>query len=442
MVHQPAELNLNLGSLLNQYEIGLGCLMREATVSEIEVLEVLLTRDAICAALKDLPPSAEKLQRLEALDVQLREAEGRIQSIQNLQQWRSLKNPDGSFEPSAWWWPVPPSARPTKDWLWRAASVIFLSVSASLILNTASRFWSGGIASAGTLAVVTQGVLTLIAGKGALTQSGREGWETFLKQRNIPEQNWQQWSCVAAGGVFLVVGGIHRSLPQVATWYNDWGWEHYEAQRLDSALSDFQTALSLRPDYAEAKFHSGLVYEDLQQHEQAQESYQFVVASDPEEVPLEVWLSAHNNLARLHLLAGDDQEAAPLLMVAMDRLDVDVVEKDPDIAAVNYNLLKNLGWVRLQQGRYREAQTQLEEAIAFEQEVLVQANTDESLSDIALPNRAAAYCLLAQVADAQKQVAEADTAWEQCLLNANLGNSDEDTWVGVYELRELADEKP
>ncbi|MEO0373364.1 MAG: tetratricopeptide repeat protein [Cyanobacteria bacterium P01_A01_bin.17] len=442
MVHQIAEPTPTLSELLNQYERGLSCVVHEATVTEAQVLEVLLTRDSIQSNLKELPPNAADLQRLEALDTQLRGTKERIQSIQNLKRWRSLANPDNKIDASAWWWPsLPQSAR--GDWLWSAASVVFLSASASLILNTASRFWSGGFASAGTLAVVTQSVLTLIAGKGALTQSGRQGWETFLKQRHVPEHHWQRWSCMAAGSVFLVVGGVHRSLPQVATWYNEWGWSHYEDRQLGTALSDFQTALSLRPDYAAAQFNSGLVYEDLQQYEQAQESYQFVVASDPEEVPLEVWLSAHNNLARLHLLAGDDREAAPLLMVAMDRLDIDVVEKDPDIAAVNYNLLKNLGWVRLRQGRHREAQTQLEEAIAFEQEVLqVQASTDESLSDVALPNRAAAYCLLAQVADAQKRVADADIAWEQCLLNANLGNSDEDTWVGVYELRELADEKP
>ncbi|MGC1218006.1 MAG: tetratricopeptide repeat protein [Phormidesmis sp.] len=442
MVDLPAAPSPSLSKLLDQYESGLGHFANERTVTESQVLEVLLSRDTIQSALLEATPNATDLQRLETLDNQLKASKWRIQSIQNLEKWRSLANPVNNIDTSAWWWPSP-SQPVRRDWLWSAVSVVFLSVSASLILNTASRFWSGGIASTGTLAVVTQSVLTLIAGKGALTQSGQQGWETFLKQRNIPEQHWQRWSCVAAGGVFLVVGGIHRSLPQVATWYNDWGWKHYEAQRLDSALSDFQTALSLRPDYAEAKFHSGLVYEDLQQYEQAQESYQFVVASDPESVPLEVWLSAHNNLARLHLLAGDDRNAAPLLIVAMDRLDIDVVEKEPDIAAVNYNLLKNLGWVRLQQGRYREAQTQLEEAIALEQEVLqAQVNTDGPVPEVPLLNRAAAYCLLAQVADVQEQIAEADTAWRQCLLNANPGNSDEDTWVGIYELRELANEKP
>lgn len=441
MVHPPTGPSPTLSELLNQYESGLGGLVRAPSVSETQVLEVLLTRDSIQSALRDCLPDAADLRRLDTLDVQLKKAEGRIQSIQNLQRWRSLKTPDGSFEPSAWWWPIPPKPKPTRDWLWGAASVIFLSVSASLILNTASRFWSGGIASAGTLAVVSQTVLTLIAGKGALTQSGRQGWEDFLKQRDIPQQHWQRWSCVAAGGVFLVVGGIHQSLPRVAISYNDAGWAHYQAKQLGSALHDFQTALSLRPDYLEAQFNSGLVYEDLQQYDLAQASYQLVVSSDAETMPLEVWLSAHNNLARLHLLAGNEREAAPLLTKAMGRLDVDVVEEDTAIAEVNYSLLKNLGWVRLNQERYLEAQTQLEDAIDFDKtvlQVLANRKSDGSVT----PGRAAAYCLLAQVADAQKQAAKAEAAWEECRVRANFGNADEDAWIGVYELRGLTNEKP
>ena len=89
--------------------------------------------------------------------------------------------------------------------------------------------------------------------------------------------------------------------------------------------------------------------------------------------------------------------------------------------------------MRFNQQRYDEARTNLEEAIRFEQDVLQTASFQENVS----ANRAAAHCLLAQVADAQGQTVPANDAWEQCLQKADSGNPDEDAWVGVYERREL-----
>lgn len=310
---------------------------------------------------------------------------------------------------------------------------MFLAASTSLILNTAARFWGGGVASAGTLVIVAQSLLTVVAGKGALTDSGREGWERFLKQRNIPEEIWQQRSCAAAGGVLLIVGGLHAALPWFATGYNHWGWQHFEARRLGSAQQDFRTALALRPDYGAARYHLGLVYEDLQEAERAKAEYQFVVASDPDQVPLDVWLGAHNNLARLHILSDKYDQASPLLIQAMDGIDLERAKTERDIADVNYNVLKNLGWVRLRQSRYGEATDELERAIEFDRDVLQTVFADD---DNIEKNRAAAHCLLAQVHDAQEARELADAEWARCTRNANRGNPDEDVWLGVYEQRQ------
>lgn len=432
MADHSASPDPSFSELLDRYQRAVDSIANAPTVSETQVLEALLARDAIQSALPTVSPTATELLRLEPLDTQLQSFEPRIRSVQDLERWREYVTP----AQEAWWWPVPPQwgwAR--QDWLWSGLSVVFLSVSASLILNTAARFWSGGIDSAGTLAVVGQSVLALIAGQGALTESGRHAWEKVLKQRHISGKYWHEWSCAAAGGVFLVVAGIHQSLPWVATGYNDWGWRHYTDGQLVGALENYQTALSLWPDYPEAQFHRGLVYEDLQQYEQAKASYQFVVEVKPDAALLEVWLSAHNNLARLYLLEGNDRAAAPLLIRARDKVDADLAETDAAIAEVNYNLQKNLGWVRLNQHRYLEAQTELEEAIFFEQDVL-------QTELIQGEDRAAAYCLLAQVAEAQQRVAEADQAWDQCLQKADLGDPDVDAWIGVYELREQAREEP
>jgi len=420
-----------LNDLLREYDHAIATLS-QGDPSPRAILNVLLARDGIQAKLEETLVTADDLLRLADLDARLRQHSEQIRATEALPSWHHLYRPPAS----AWWW-YPPDPEPTPaasryDWLWNSLSIIFLTVSASLILNTASRFWSSGIASAGTLAVATQSVLTLIAGKGALTASGRQGWETFLKQRQVPEHHWQEWSCGAAGGVFLVVASIHGAMPWFATQYNDWGWHHFEARRLGSARQDLQTALSLRPDYAEAHFHLALVYEDLQDREAAKAEYQFVVASDPQTMPLEVWLSAHNNLARLHILSDQDAAAAPLIIQAMDRLDMTQAESDAALANVTYTLLKNLGWVRLAQQRYAEARAELERAIEFDQAVLQQTFADNAA---VAKNRAAAYCLLAQVHDAQQQTDLADAAWDKCLRYANRGNPDEDAWIGLYEHR-------
>lgn len=389
------------------------------------VLEVLLARDALEKAAADYSPTAADLLLLQELDENLKRHEETIAAHgKELEAWCDR----------TWWWPDPPPPPPRpwlsrQDWLWSAGSLIFLSASASLVLNTAARFWGGGIATAGTLPIVTQTVLTLIAGQGALTESGRQAWRSFLKKRGIDEAYYQEWSCAGALAVFGLTAAVHSSLPWLATVYNTKGYDYYAKGQLASALDNYQTALSLRPDYPTAHFHSGLVYEDLQQYDQARDQYQTVVQSDPEAVPLEVWLSAHNNLARLYLLADNARVAAPLLIGAQQAVDAERSETEADIAEVNYSLLKNLGWVRLKQERYGEARTSLEEAIRFDDEVL------QNLAG-ASRDRAAAYCLLAQVEDGEGNVDAADALWQDCLDRANLGDPDEDAWVGIYERRQ------
>ncbi|MEM7796913.1 MAG: tetratricopeptide repeat protein [Cyanobacteria bacterium P01_C01_bin.118] len=430
-------------TLIGHYQKALNVLKDNPQPQLADILDVLLARDAIHQVSPQQISSGQALITLQELDQRLKDCQALI--ADHLKALLPLKKQLG-ITSAAWWWPSPHPPKQSwlskQDWLWQMGSIIFLSASASLVLNTAARFWGGGIGSAGTLPIVAQSVLTLVAGKGALTASGREAWQKFLKKQNISEAYWHEWSFGAAGAVFVCVAAIHGSLPWVATWYNDWGWQHYQSRRLDSALSDYQTALSLRPDYPEAQFHTGLVYEDLQQYDQAKEKYQVVVESDLENMPLDVWLSAHNNLARLYLVEGNERDAAPLLIRAQNKVDADLADTDAKIADVNYNLLKNLGWVRLNQQRYDEAKTELLEAIDFDQNILQAPPIKDELIEMSLHKetgsaRAAAYCLLAQVEDAQQQLKKANEAWDQCLSNAVLVDPDENAWVGMYELREL-----
>ena len=347
MAHSSDISSPDYQTLIERYKTALNTLKNTPQPKLADVLDVLLARDAIHRVPPRQISSGQALITLQELDQQLKGCQSLISS--QLKKLLPLKK-QLDIASAAWWWPSPqPQPWLSKqDWLWQMGSIIFLSASASLVLNTAARFWGGGIGSAGTLPIVAQSVLTLIAGKGALTASGREAWQKFLKQQDISEAYWHEWSFGAAGAVFICVATIHGSLPWVATWYNNRGWQHYqvennEPRQLESALQNYQTALSLRPDFPEAKFNMGLIYEDLQQYKQAKENYQFVVESNSEDVPPDVWLSAHNNLARLLILEGNNRDAAPLLIRAQQSVDADLSETNADIADVNYNLLKNLG---------------------------------------------------------------------------------------------------
>ncbi|MEM9153127.1 MAG: tetratricopeptide repeat protein, partial [Cyanobacteria bacterium P01_F01_bin.3] len=334
------------------------------------ILEVLLARDAIQTVLKDGTLTAADLLRLDDLDAQLKTYETEISKASDLVRWRDIYQPDSE----AWWWhPTASDAaqRNRYDWLWNGLSIVFLTVSASLILNTASRFWSGGIASAGTLAVAAQSVLTLIVGKGALTESGRKAWEQTLKRRGIPEYHWQEWSCGAAGVVLLGVAGIHGSMPWFATWYNDWGLKDYENDRLASALQNYQVALNLSPDYGEAYYNLGVLYEDLQQQDDAIEAYQFVVERGPEVIETQTWLKANNNLGRLYILQEDYRAAVDFLLRGTDEVLKDTAEPNLEFAKVKYRLLKNLGWARFEQKRYLDAETNLDDAILVLEDDLI-----------------------------------------------------------------------
>jgi uncharacterized protein HemY len=84
---------------------------------------------------------------------------------------------------------------------------------------------------------------------------------------------------------------------------------------------------------------------------------------------------------------------------------------------VKYALLKNLGWARLGQKRYGEANVHLQSAIALG------------------GKSATAHCLLAQVLEAQSDLKGAQRQWETCRQSADVQNPDEDVWMGMAQQR-------
>jgi len=104
-------------------------------------------------------------------------------------------------------------------------------------------------------------------------------------------------------------------------------------------------------------------------------------------------------------------------------VDADAAAANADIRYEQYKLLKNLGWVRLQQKYYLDAQYWLEQSIDL------QSSIKDQLEEAG--GQAAPFCLQAQVLEAQKQASAARKSWESCNQYAVVSNPDEAQWVGL-----------
>lgn len=384
----------------------------EDAVTEIEksgehlsselIVKVMIARDSVQAALTDISQiPQDKLIKVIELDSRLKKQAGLITQTVELTEWCASFNPPKE----AWWWflEAPTHRLDHFDWLWNALIVISLTASFSLVVDISSRFLGGGgsLDFLGSFAVISQGALALLTAGSVLTEAGRTAIEKTLSRFGIKKYLWQEFKLLLSGLLLLFLIGFRASLPRISAYFNKQGLEHYLAGEWSSAMSDYERSLSLNPENAEAHYNLGRLYEDLQDLKKAQSHYRLAAQND-----LDV---AYIALGRLYVKDKKYSEGVSLLLQSLDRV------KDDN--EVKYALLKNLGWARLQQGRYAEAENNLREAIALN-------NT-----------KAEPHCLLAQVLEKQKAPKSALIEWETCLQYATGRNPDEDAWIGIARQR-------
>ncbi|OUC15155.1 MAG: hypothetical protein B0A82_08380 [Alkalinema sp. CACIAM 70d] len=385
----------------------------EAPSPEAQVLAVLIARDRVQTALtapnSSLSPAL--LCQIPPLDKTLKQHTAIVAPYTQSADWRASFHPD----PNAWWWHLESPKSPWSDrldWIWTAASLTCLTVSLGLIGDIAPRFLSGTPDTFGAFTVSAQSILTLLTAGGALTKTGQEALKRSLKQINCPEK---YWPALGFTGSIVLVGGLftlRQSLPQIATtFYTNPGITSYRNGDWSTAEEQFNRALKLNPEDAQAHFQLGNLYEDLQLPDQARPQYRLAIqGGEP---------AAINNLARLHILKKDYGAAVALLLKALD-----IDRKQPLNPQAKHAVLKNLGWARLKQKNYPNAEARLLEAIDLHSQH--QFTRDE----IADP-----HCLLAQVLDAQKETQEALAHWKICNQNANITIPEQDEWVAIAQKR-------
>ena len=396
---------------INRYQQILTQIEQAAPTPQAEqIFKVLLARDAVQDALQkgECPPES-LLLRLAELDKRLQKQQARFVRVEDYPCWRN------SFQPpdSAWWWYL---SLPTRrwwtylNWLWNGLTLVFLAISVSLIVDGIPRFLSGGLDTASVLAVIIPSLLALLT-SGALTPIGREA-RNYLFQK-LDQSLWPLLSLLLSLVLVFILIVIHEFFfDDFAVYFHHQGQQFYRKGQWEQALSNYQKAVALDPSYAQAHYDLGIVYEDLQQFDKAKTEYLLAVKQD-NSANLLIRLQAYNNWGHLLILKKEYTQAIAPLLEGKNALDEEQVKTSKDFEKVKYALLKNLGWAQLELKNYSEAKSLLQEAIALNK------------------TRAPAYCLLAQVLEAQAQKDEALKNWNNCLAYADLGQPDEYLWLSI-----------
>ena len=271
--------------------------------------------------------------------------------------------------------------------MWAIAAGLFLTVAISLTAEIARRFLTVGPDFIGAFSTLVQALLAVLAGR-SLTTSGQQSMEAALARLNISRKYAHVATTAFALAVLLLVLGLRMSLPGVARYYNDLGVRQQLNGQVTSAIQSYRRATSLNPNYAQAYYNLGTAYEAVLANDLALTAYQTALLLDSH------MYAAYNNLARVYMLQNNFANALPLLDLALD-LKLDLGSQDS--ANVRYSMLKNRGWANLGLKYLLIAQVDLQQALDLK------------------PNGAAADCLLAQVLEAQNQLATALPEWEACL---------------------------
>ena len=143
------------------------------------------------------------------------------------------------------------------------------------------------------------------------------------------------------------VKNLNKDFPNVPLLFNILGACYQALKQLDTSVEMFKTAISIKPDYAEAHFNLGVVLKILGYPKLAVESYKKAIALFPN------YLSANNNLGNALKQIGNLEEAVISYQNA--------ITIKPDFAEAH----NNIGIVLKDLGRLSESVKSYETAISI-----------------------------------------------------------------------------
>lgn len=231
-----------------------------------------------------------------------------------------------------------------------------------------------------------------------------EANRTLIGAQQKAKRIIQTSGILLASTVLVGIVTFGLTAPWLAIAYNKRGLEEYRVGRLDRADNYYRLALKFSPNYVEANYNLAVVYEDWQEFERAEAEYKVAIAGGLDK--------AFNNLARLYILgkiAGKTEaDAVSLIHQGLPLVETGSV----DSASVKSSFYKNLGWARLLQGRYAEAEAYLRDAVDLNK------------------RQGAARCLLAKTLERLENLEGALAEWENCRRYASpYSTPEEDKWL-------------
>jgi tetratricopeptide (TPR) repeat protein len=385
-----------------------------------KVLEILSVRDALQVELEQQPISIDRLQLVIELDARLRANASRIIAEIDKNKGKEFVHWRESIQPSdeAWWWHLDmidsPAPEERFDWLWKGLSIGAWAANISLAINIASRFGgAGGVGFFDPMPTILLAIGGFIKAGGNLPRV-----EKLLKKIRIPNPDGEWTKLLAAMMVLGILGSCVYSIPLVSKIYNIHGRDKFDDpdhSDFSEAEKEYKRAISLDGHNTDAHFNLGNLYEELKDIAKAKQQYEIAIADKS--------ISAHNNLGHLYIQEKKYSRAVELLSKGLAYAEnPENLKIKPEI---KYSLYKNLGWARLKQGRYEEAQ-----------EKLIKANniTENVEAERSIPNPGAAHCLLAQTLEQlKKPKIDSLKQWIQCNesgFKPNKGiEGEEDDWL-------------
>lgn len=276
--------NITLDSVTERYYTAIAALESAGKkLSSEQILEILLTRDAVQAEITDKtrPNPGHLIRKVNELDKRLKQHAESINWSGPLTDLQSIFNPPKKD----WWWlldPITPKPwRDQYDWLWRFLSLAFLTASLSLTLEASTRFLSSGPDTVGVFAVIIPSVLTLLTGGGALTKTGQEAIEYILNTLKIDKHWWDEAICLISFLLLALLVLCWSLLPYFAVQhYVNPGKEAYSTGQYTIAENNYNRALKLDPRNTKVYYKLGNLNRELQNFDKAIDNYQIAFKGD------------------------------------------------------------------------------------------------------------------------------------------------------------------
>jgi tetratricopeptide (TPR) repeat protein len=391
---------------------------------EDELLALLLTRDEIHRLVKDGPlPAPESITRLATADQQLKRWAAKQEWTKNqngnrttmastLASWRESAHPASS----EWWWSLDEFAKPHA--LWTLLAGLFFAGSIALGAATFTILKNVTTSNVTLFGTIAQSVLALLAGS-AFTSAGREWLSTAFSAVGIDRRfrgASRMWLAFVVFG--LILAGWFF-LPVIASrHYFQKGGEYQKSGLLHRSIESYQQAITLKPDYVEARFGLAASLAEAHEYDKAIEEYKRIGERYPDQSNMvnQAYLSlavsldrsreydkaielykrlmdldpndfmAVNNLARLYILRRQDASGA---LALLDRLRARLPELSKD---ARYHYHKNRGWANLELRFFDAAEGELRAALKVR-------------------DGASAHFLLGRVLESQNRIEDARNEW-------------------------------